>query len=241
VHVSPALEPLIQCARPVIFRTDAPDFPFSVAGTSFLVGFGRHAYVATAGHVLGLLPYSKLLIFPTHGHSTPLRLTDGWRCQDNENHPDASDLYLASFRPSGLPVKARRGGRLIPLRSIDGVRWHEDRWQSFFFTFGYPKTDTYADYERQQVRHRPYVLYGTYAGPGSVPGCHRLRIKNPLGLPSLDGLSGSPVFSIPSAVAVGEVPRFCGMLLRGTASSGIVHFLDSRVIVQALEQAGRAA
>jgi hypothetical protein len=61
-----------------------------------------------------------------------------------------------------------------------------------------------------------------------------LKIESSIKLETYDGLSGSPVFYMKQAIHNGEAvvyPLLVGMLLRGTASSGIAHFVSSSVIV----------
>lgn len=223
------------------FDTELPVAPFSVAGTGFLVGFRNRIYVVTAGHVVGDLSYSRVLIYPTHRTNAPLRLDMGWRFQGEPEHDDAADIFIARADASGLGGGTRRRSRLLNLTPPQMSHWSAGRHTSTYFAAGYPKTDTYADYDRQQLKYRPFLLYGNYINPGSVEGCHKLKFQNPHRLPSFDGLSGSPVFSIPTNIGIGSQPKFCGMLIRGTASSGIVHLLEAEVLLVALEEVARDA
>ena len=70
--------------------------------------------------------------------------------------------------------------------------------------------------------------------------CHVAKIESSIRLTSYDGLSGSPVFYMqPQILEEHEVlfPMFIGMLLRGSASSSLVHFVSSTVIRSLIELA----
>jgi hypothetical protein len=237
--VHPGIDRIIQCVRPMAFNTGVSAAPFSVAGTGFLVGYRRGVYLVSARHVVGKLEYSRVLIYPTEGAISPLRLTEGWTFQEEEEETDTSDIFVARVDAKNLGGPTKRRSRLLNIEPRQMSNWLPHRHTSMFFLGGYPKTDTYADYNSLQLKYRPYLLYGNYVGLGSIDGCHKLRLKNPHHISSFDGLSGSPVFSIPHAIGIAAQPTFCGMLIRGTASSGIVHFLEAALLLVALEEVAR--
>ena len=234
------MDELIKCASPVIFETGIADAPFSVAGTSFLAGYFNSIYVVTAAHVVGTYPWQRLHVYPSDKSNVPLRLEQGWTCQDEENEPDSSDIFFARATLDGQLKPARRNSKKINLTPTETSRWVDTRHESMFFAFGYPKVDTFADYDRGAVLSRPLVLRGTYVGNSVAYGCHELALSNPQNIGDFDGLSGSPVFSIPSSIGLSAQPVFCGMLLRGSASSLRVHFLASEILRLALEHSNDA-
>jgi len=64
-----------------------------------------------------------------------------------------------------------------------------------------------------------------------------MSVRNPLALPTFDGMSGSPVFSLSTQIGGSAQPTFCGMVLGGTPSSERIHFLGSDTILAALDAA----
>jgi len=237
----PGIEQLVQCVRPIAFDTQFPSAPFSVAGTGYLAGYKKDVFLVTARHVIGGLSFQRVLVYPTERTSSPLRLTAGWSFHSDGSDDDSSDIFIARTNPSALGGGTKRRSRVLNLNSKHSSAWATSRYSSMFFCAGYPKKDTYADYETQQIKYRPYLLYGNYLGTGADDGCHKLQLKNPHRLSSFDGLSGSPVFSIPHSIGLAAQPAFAGMLIRGTASSGLVHFIESELILSALEEVARDA
>jgi len=231
------LDHLRQCARPVVFETGIPDAPFSIAGTAFLVGFHRTFFVLTARHVVGDWPVQRLMVFPSDRSKQGLRLSEWWHVKDDENEPDSSDILLVRAEVRDIPKSIRRSSHLLHLTPPNVTEWFEDRHNSTFFIFGYPTAVNEADYARAQIKTQQFFLHGTYIGPSVAHGCHEVRLQNPLALADFNGLSGSPVFSLRSEIAIPRQPTFCGMALRGSASSGRIHFLEASIILLALQEA----
>jgi hypothetical protein len=232
----PQFKRLRGCARPVAFETGIPETPFSVAGTAFVVGLRGALYVLTARHVVLEWPKERLAIIlqsPT-GERLPLRMR--WELQVHNDDLDASDLLIFRTDLEGISKQTRQSNQLLDL-TPPVAEWFETRDSAMFFLFGYPKTANGADYERFQIDSNQYLLHGSYVGPSPSDECFEIRVRNPLGLQTFDGMSGSPVFSLNATIGVGAQPIFCGMALRGTATSQRVHFLGSRTILAALDAA----
>ena len=102
------------------------------------------------------------------------------------------------------------------------------------WVIGYPSESTFIDYDSCKIKNTRSVLRAIYTGGSISDHCHKVTIESSIKLESYDGLSGSPVFYMKQAIHNGEAvayPLLVGMLLRGTASSGIAHFVSSSVIV----------
>ena len=231
------LDHLRQCARPMVFETGIRSAAFSIAGTAFLVGFHRALFVITARHVVRDWPVHKLVVYPSDRSRNGLRLSDWWHVEDDENEPDSSDLFLVCAELTNVPKSIRKSSHLLHLTPPHVSDWFKDRHSATFFTFGYPKVVNEADYAKSQIKTQQFFLRGTYVGPSVSGGCHELLLRNPLDLPDFNGLSGSPVFCLRNEVAAPTQPTFCGMALRGTSSSGRMHFLEASVILLALQEA----
>jgi hypothetical protein len=234
----PDLKRLRYCARAMVFETGESEFPFAVAGTAFAVAFRNELLVLTARHVVGECPTNQLrLIVADEGDC--VTLTDRWdiRVEDEEEDGDHNDLLIFRADIRNVSPEARQKNQVINLTPPDISDWYETRNEAMFFLFGYPKSANCADYELSKVISNQYLLHGAFVGDSLSFGCYELAMQNPLKLPEFDGLSGSPVFSLFTGKASGAQPTFCGLAIRGTASSGRVHFLGSQTIVAALDEA----
>lgn len=231
------LDHLRQCARPMVFETGIEGAAFSIIGTAFVVGFHRALFVVTARHVVRDLPVHRLVLYPSDRSKNGLRLSDCWYVEDDDNEPDSSDLFLVRAELTKVPKSIRRSSHLLHLTPPQVSDWFKDRHSATFFIFGYPMVVNEADYAKSQINTQQIFLHGTYVGPSMADRCHELLLKNPLGLPDFNGLSGSPVFCLRNEIAAPTQPTFCGMALRGGASSGRIHFLEASVILLALQEA----
>ncbi len=100
-----------------------------------------------------------------------------------------------------------------------------------------PKAILCSDYESSKISNTRSVLRGIYQGKSSGANCHELRMETSVALESYDGLSGSPVYHMKRKIRGREelmFPMLVGMLLRGTASSRIAHFVGSDVLANML-------
>jgi hypothetical protein len=94
-----------------------------------------------------------------------------------------------------------------------------------FLIFGYPTKLQDVDYEKPRVAARITVVNGIYDGISNSPYVHRLRMERTRQFDP-DGLSGGPVFYLggkPENYFIG----FAGMVIRGSAGSELLHFLEA--------------
>jgi hypothetical protein len=234
----PDLKRLRYCARPRVFETGVPEFPFTVAGTGFVVAFRNDLLVLTARHVVGDWPTNQLrLIVSDAGDCVTFKNRWNIRVEDEEEGGDQNDLLILQADIGNVTAAARRENHVINLTPPSISDWYETRKEAMFFLFGYHKIANGPDYDLSKVISNQYLLHGTFIGDSVSFGCYELAMQNPLKLPSLDGLSGSPVFSLFTGAAGTAQPTFCGLAIRGTASSGRVHILGSQTILAALDEA----
>ena len=78
------------------------------------------------------------------------------------------------------------------------------------------------------------ILFGRYRGTSPLQFHHVLSVPDTLSLKTFSGLSGAPVFAWLELPTQRPTPVLCGMVLRGTPESGIIHFLDRDVLLDAL-------
>jgi len=238
METAPDLKRLRYCARPMVFETGVSEFPFSVAGTGFIVAFRKNLLVLTAKHVVGDWPTNKLRLIVSEAGDC-VTFTNRWniRVEEEEETGDQNDLVIFQADIANVSAAARGENHVINLTPPAISDWYGTRNNALFFLFGYPKLANGADYELSKVVSNQYLLHGSYVGDSLSFGCYELAVQNPLKLSSFDGLSGSPVFSLFTGSANAAQPTFCGLAIRGTASSGKVHILGSQTICAALDEA----
>jgi hypothetical protein len=238
MSAAPEFNHLRACVRPVVFETGVRDAPFSVKGTAIVAGYRKALYILTARHVVLDLPKERCAIIMSEAGER-LRLLARWQINTGEDG-DSSDLVVFRADLMGISKKTRRSNHLLHLTPPSVAQWFPKRDSAMFFLFGYPAVANDADYERSKVNMNQFMLYGSYIGPSASSGCFQMSVKNLLALPTFDGMSGSPVFSLNTPIGGSGQPTFCGMVLRGTPNSERVHFLGSDTILGALDAAEAA-
>lgn len=223
-------------AQPVIFESEYPEFRYWIHGSSVLLSTAEHCYWVTAAHVMeksGAAP-GALRIFPADDSTRSLPFDEQYEIQKTfMGDDDFKDLFvlrvnLGRFMShgDGALVALDVNRHLIGADSLSG--------SSPLRLVGYPSANNSVDYEeRSTLNTARTVLCARYLGPGPSDHCHIAELDNAASLSSLDGLSGGPVFSIGSRDAGGSEepgPVMVGLMLRGTAESGRVHFLSASVI-----------
>jgi hypothetical protein len=116
--------------------------------------------------------------------------------------------------------------------------WHRKRDECDFALFGYPRKHADIEYGARTSRteSQQWLLQATYRGRSELPNCHTLVLRETGGIEDLDGLSGSPVFALEAGAPDAVRALFAGLVLRGTAASGLVHFLCAEAILAVLDE-----
>lgn len=226
------LDRLRRCTRPVVFETEIDRFACSTAGTAFIVAFEQSLFVVTAEHVVKDWPIEKVLVYPSWTSPYTFRYLNWWRVETIPEDHEASDLLIIKVDFNDIPVALRKDIIVLDLNNSDNVSWYDERHDSQFFLCGFPTHgNDGVDYSTLEIKTSQYFLAGSYEGFSIIsPLCHTIKLENPLNLPHFSGLSGSPVFSHRPE----GPPKFCGLALRGTAASGLIHFLKVEVLIEAL-------
>lgn len=233
-----------EACRPVIFEQEHTECPYWGKGSSFLIANSRAYYWVTASHVLSNMGgvAQSVRIFPSDHSRISLPFNEQYTITkglaDDEDYKDVFVLRidLEEFVSSG-------DAPLVAQDIEQGVFLAEDLTPgSELWVIGYPSESYFVDYDAQKIRNTRSVLRAVYQGPSILDHCHELRVESSIRLESYDGLSGSPVFHMKSKASDGEsllYPLLAGMLIRGTASSSIAHFVSSNVIVNLIVEAER--
>ena len=231
------LDSLRKCARPVVFQTDIEEFPYSTTGTAFIAGFRQSVFVLMPQHVVNEWPIEKVLICPSWNSEYTFRYLNWWRIEITPEDQATSDLIIIKADLSDIPLAERADTQLLNLNSLENLTWYDERHSSQFFLCGFPSAGSEGvNYTTLEIRTSQYFMEGVYVDVSPFCCGHMIKVMNPLNLCHFNGLSGSPVFSHRRDDTVGTPPRFCGMALRGTATSGYIHFLEVEFLMKALTE-----
>jgi len=225
-----------EACRPVIFEQKHAKFSYWGKGSSFLIANSNNYYWVTASHVLINMGGRaiSLRIFPSDSSKISLPFNEQYTVNrgstDDEDYKDIFILRidLNEFDSSGdAPLIAQDIERGI--LQAEQIEPNDELW-----VIGYPSESNFIDYDSCEIKNTRSVLRAIYRGRSVSDHCHELTVESSIKLENYDGLSGSPVFHMKQLNRNGQVavyPLLVGMLLRGTASSGIAHFVSSSVIV----------
>jgi hypothetical protein len=83
---------LARSVQPLVFETGFEDFPYSTAGTVFLVGYEGKPYVLTTRHALYPESLSPVCIFPTDSSHRLIPLKDVFLVPRTDEDEDLVDL-----------------------------------------------------------------------------------------------------------------------------------------------------
>ena len=220
-----------QSVQPLVFETGLDEFPYSTAGTVFLVGHEGKAFVLTTRH--GLRPDSLLpiCVFPSDTSHRLIPLDDVFFVPLSDEPEDFMDLAVIAINTSRIEDSEVAGAHLLALAE-NLVGWPDDAAE--LFVLGFPEDHAFIAPDTQLLHTQRIVLNARYVGPSSIPYLHEARVTDTHNLTTFSGFSGGPVFAVirpqDEAASIG----LCGMAIRGTSSSNIIHFLDRSVLIDAL-------
>lgn len=154
----------------------------------------------------------------------------------SEDHvdDDFGDFTVIEIDRHGITGKEIGSAGVINLDLASGD-WLANSATAEMFVLGYPEEYSLVDYERETMTTCRVALQGRYAGASDSDHLHMLKVSSAHSLSTFSGLSGGPVFA--STVHPGSRGEmiFCGMVLRGTPASGIIHFLHGSRVLDAVD------
>jgi hypothetical protein len=230
-----ALTSLRQSSKPILFETGMDEAPYSGAGTGFLTLFEEQFYLLTARHVVKGANLDELMVFPNNESDESIPFNASFQVSNPQLlDSDYSDFSVLRVATEKLVMAERLSMQAIRMDNLSS-NWKTVPEDYEFIFFGYPTEARGVDYKRFRVASTQHLLVGRLVGVSTLEFCFELEITDFNGVSDLNGLSGSPVVAIPRK-CTDHVNAVCGMLIRGTATSGRVHFIDANLIRRALEQ-----
>lgn len=226
---------LRRMARQLVYRTGYQETPISLGGTYFLLEYQRRLFAITARHVVSNIDPEELLLAINDTSLVSARILRQFNPADEDSGDVDLVVYLLDIRH--LIAKHRSQVQALELSTSD-TDWLPLRYESTYFFFGFPLAHSSVDYGRNttQALAQQHFFVAKYRGVSGLAHCHALQLVDTNGMGDLNGMSGSPVFAHQAAIGVATLPRFAGILLRGSATGGIVHFLNSQAIMTTLEE-----
>lgn len=230
----PVLE-LFRCARPVLFYSELPAFPFSICGSGFLVRYCGRVFAITARHVATNFDLAHACIQYDPGVYGFVPMFARYVFAGGD--PSDTDQYdLVIFEADGSKLDASLFSKSPPYELPESEAPPIFDKTAIFVVQGYPSHLRSLDCEAElkAIISRPMLVDAEYGGPCVSDSVHVLRVHCARRIESFDGMSGSPVFQIRQNYPSLSKVWFAGMALRGGASAGELRFLERARIFGAL-------
>jgi hypothetical protein len=231
---TPILE-IFRCARPILFYSEYPEFPFSICGSGFLVRYHGKVFAITARHVAANfdLAYACVQYNPRVYGFLPIS-TRYVLAGSNSSDTDQCDLVIFEADGSKLDVSLFTDSPPYELPESEAPPVFDKT--AIFVVQGYPShlRSIECETELEAIISSPMLVDAEYVGPCMSDRVHVLRVHCARLIESFDGMSGAPVFQILQNYPSLSKVRFAGMALRGGSSSGEIRFLERERISGAL-------
>lgn len=217
------------CARPICFSEGQDGWIWGI-GSSFVFNYDGCVYAITAKHVIEnqkVNPTHTRILMPETNVALPIKgaIVIEFDTHDNKEEVEDfilfqidyqqfvkesdKDLYFWDFKHRAYPASKLSIGYEI-------------------LVAGFPSTEDRYDYDSKRINDLLLLRSGNINK--SILGSDMYTLE---GIPSeydFNGISGSPVFC-----RINEYMFFIGLVTRGTASSGKLHFIGSEIIYRALK------
>ncbi|MGI9278500.1 MAG: hypothetical protein ACR2PX_02590 [Endozoicomonas sp.] len=219
-------------ARPICFCENEDSFTWGI-GSSFILNYLGSVFIVTAKHVIDnqkadhkhirvLLPDTKMALPILSGFSPIF--------YDHENKDDVEDLVFLKVDDSLFCVESG-----VDLYSWDFIKRSYPASKltvgDELKVAGFPDTGERYDYDARKISD--LLLVRTANLSESELGKDIYTMSGQPSNYSFNGISGAPVFCRRDGWVL-----FCGIVIRGTAQSGQMHFIGSEIIMSAFKNAG---
>jgi len=224
-------------ALPVFFETGVKEFPYSGKGTCFAVTYKSREFLITARHVIEGNNLDQLIVYPNVNAKYPIPFKRAYAVANrDENDLDYSDIVLIEIDGVQHRKDPKSDLKMLKLNTLS-ESWALEPENHNYLIYGYSDSGRYIDYEEVEISGTQQAIGAEFYGESASTHSFKLKVKDSNGCEDYNGLSGSPIISWHKRTDIEWYPSFCGMVIRGTHSSGIFHFLDEYLIKHALEVA----
>lgn len=233
-----------QCTRPVFFENADKRYRYSRTGTSFVARFRGHIYVVTANHCLTNFKLDQTRI--QYASNSRDFLPFDFVSRLSPSNP--ATILKGKLQPTDVAIFHVAKDKLSPrLASTISTLDFDQLMVSPptpvktypIWTAGYPSSLNDIDPAKRKIRTRSYLVEADYQDNAIVPLCHRCDLIKTHKIPSLDGMSGAPVFQyFPPQPPAKARYAFVGMVLcepnPGWTDGAQFYFVDSSVIFHSI-------
>jgi hypothetical protein len=220
-------------ARLVFCLNNSDQHPYSLRGTATALRWQERCMLFWCNHqTMGYQPNDVVVPLDAEGKmlisgSTFVQMIPQLPSHDEEFF----DLCGMQYLPENYGGDANVERGFFELIEADAWRGDPD---STFMLFGYPTSLRKVDYDAPSIAVKQVVISGKYRSASRAASVHAIEMAR-TGNYSSDGLSGGAVFHL-GQDAQGFYCGFAGVVLRGSETSNLIHFLDVRVMLQFLKR-----
>ncbi len=230
-------EALSRFTRLVFCLTGSEDHPYSLRGSAASLKWRNQRLAFLCNHqIAGFQPGHVVFPLDRDGKalasgSTFMQMNPA----DGYNAEEFADICAMLFRPEDYQYP-NIDRAFFEVHEAD--MWHGDR-ESTFIIYGYPtslRELEFAEptYELSHIKVLQTVIAARYLRPSQALGVHALEMQRS-GSYSSDGLSGGPVFQL-GQDAQGFFCGFAGLVIRGSDTSEVLHFMDGKLLMQFMKR-----
>ena len=231
-----SIEEVLACTRKIFWYMQ--DALLGLGATCFIVEYQKSFYVVTSRHGIHKADPNTIWIEKYPGARTSLPISEllsptladdlsGFEYADLAFLRVEMDLLetddLAKIVAFSLDDRDTEGPYALHLGEI--------------YLRGYPKTNSTIDYESCTIRTQAFLVEARYVGPSdNTWGLHEILLAHPELIETASGMSGSPVIqSIRLGNRLARI-HLIGVLVRGSAASGVAHFIDADLVFGILKE-----
>lgn len=216
-------------ARPICFCETESSYIWGI-GSSFLINYLGRVLVITAKHVVENLdanPKDTRILMPNTKVALPIKSSFTPVFYNHENKTDVEDLIFFNIddqrfcQESGLDLYSWDFIKLSYPTSKLAVG-------DELLVAGFPNTEDRYNYDEKKINETLLLRTGSLVE--SKLGKDIYTMDGTASEYDFNGMSGAPVFCLREGFVL-----FTGIVLRGSSSSGILHFVSSEVVMSALK------
>ena len=222
--------------QPVLRETQVPEYPYSISGgTIFLAVYKGRAFAITARHVL--FPLTPICLFANDWSQRILPLENVFYVSPKKIDDDYADFAIIEFDIRKLINDSEFSlAKFIDIEKVSGD-WLLNSKEAEFLVLGYPLEHSEIQLPEEAITTARYLLRGNYREVSKhSTSVHTIEISHNNGVTDFNGFSGGPVFAFMPNAKIPERVFLCGMAIRGSSNSGLVHFLDLKVLISRIQE-----
>lgn len=221
--------------QPVLRETGHAEYPYAISGgTIFLAAYQGRGLAITARHAL--LPLTSICLFSSDSSQRILPLENVFYVTPEKIDDDFADFAIIEMDMRKLVGDSDFASlKLIDLEKVSGD-WLDSSSEAVFLVLGYPLEHSELQFTERSITTPRFVLRGSYKGVSEYSSSvHIIELSKIYGITDFNGFSGGPVFAFLPNDANPQKVFLCGMAIRGSSSSGLIHFLELGVILAGIQ------